>query len=110
MVLWPDGFKIMKIRKGDKVKIIYGKEKGKESVVDKAFPKLNRVIVADVNVVKRHLKKKGKNEGGIVEITKKIPVCRVKLICPKCSKPTRVGFFLSADKKLRQCKVCKEVF
>jgi len=104
------GIQNMRIRKGDKVKIIYGKEKGKESVVEKSFPKLNSVIVAKVNVVKKHLKQKDQSKGGIVEITKKIPVSRVKLICPKCSKPTRVGYFMSAGKKLRQCKKCKEAF
>jgi len=100
----------MKIKKGDKVKVIYGKEKGKESVVEKAFPQLNSVVVSGVNVVKKHLKRKGQNKGGIVEVTKVIPVSRVQLICPKCSKSTRVGFFVSAGKKLRQCKKCKEAF
>ncbi|MFH1565985.1 MAG: 50S ribosomal protein L24 [bacterium] len=99
----------MKIKKGDKVKIIYGKEKGKESVVEKSLPKLNSVIVSGVNVVKKHLKKKDRNSGGIVEVTKKIPVSRVQLICPKCSKPTKVGYFITDGKKLRQCKKCKEV-
>jgi len=100
----------MKIKKGDKVKIIYGKEKDKESVVEKAFPKLNSVVVSKVNVVKRHLKQKDQSKGGIVEVTKSIPVSRVMLICPKCSKPTRVNYFVSAGKKLRQCKQCKEAF
>ena len=100
----------MKIKKGDKVKIIYGKEKGKESSIEKAFSSEQKAVVLDVNVVKRHLKKSSGGKGGIVEITKKIPISRVMLICPKCSKPTRVGYFISNGKKLRQCKKCKEVF
>ncbi len=100
----------MKIKKGDKVKIIYGKERGKESSVEKAFSSEKKAIVLGVNVVRRHLKKGSRDKGGIVEITKKIPISRMMLICPKCSKPTRVGYFVSNEKKLRQCRKCKEVF
>ncbi len=100
----------MKIKKGDKVKVIYGKEKGKESTVEKAFPREYSIVVSGVNVVKKHVKARGQEEGGIIDITKKIPISRVLLVCPKCGKAARVGYFVSDGKKLRQCKKCRGVF
>ena len=100
----------MKLRKGDKVKIISGKDKGKEGSVDRVLLKEGKVLVLGVNVVKKHLKKSQNQKGGIVEQTKPIPVCRAMLICPKCSKPARVGIYLDKNKKYRKCKKCGEVF
>ena len=83
----------MRLKSGDKVKVIYGKERGKESVIEKAFPKQQKVVVSGVNVVKKHVKKRGEQEGGIIEVTRPIPVSRLMLICPKCGKTTRVQYY-----------------
>ncbi len=98
----------LKIRKGDKVKIIYGKDKGKEGVVEKVYPKSGKLLIPGINLYKKHVKKSEQfPQGGVVEIPRPIDVSKVMLICPKCKKPTRVGYKLTGDKKFRICKKCK---
>ena len=100
----------MKVRKGDTVKILSGKEKGKESTIEKVIIKDEKVVVKGIAVVKRHTKATGKgNKGGIISKEMPIFASRVMLVCPKCKKPTRVGFTIVSEKKYRQCKKCKEV-
>jgi len=102
----------MKIKKNDLVKIISGNYKGSEGKVLKVFPETDRVIVEKVHLIKRHLRKqRGQvQQGGIVEKEAPIHVSDVMLVCPKCSKPTRVSISLLADgSKARQCKKCKEI-
>ena len=84
----------MKIRTWDKVQVMSGKtaDKGQISVVLKAFPDQNKVLVKDINVVTRHIKRQGTNPGQIVKMEKPIDVSKVMLICPFTEKPTRVGF------------------
>jgi len=100
----------MKIRKGDTVKILSGKDKGKTAVVEKSFPLKGKIVVKGVNVVKRHTKvNKSKKEGGI--ISKEMPVFSsiALVVCPKCQVPSRVGFKIVDSKKYRMCKSCKEI-
>lgn len=100
----------MKIKKGDKVKILLGKDQGKEGKVAFVLGKENRVFVEGVNLYKRHVKKQGSIEGGIINIPKSLNVSNVALICPNCKKPTRVGFKFEGNEKLRICKKCgKEI-
>jgi len=95
----------MKIRKGDKVLVLSGKDKGTESHVETAFPKRGKVIIAGVNTAKRHTKAKSEEEpGGIVEVDMPIDVSNVAVISPKDGKPTRVGYKIDGDKKIRVCK------
>lgn len=100
----------MKIKKGDQVKVTAGKDKGKTAKVEKVFSKTGKVLVEGVNVYKKHLKKQGQDKpGGIIEINKPLPAGNVALICPKCQKPTRIGYKKDKqDKKYRICKKCKE--
>ncbi len=101
----------MKIRKGDKIKIMAGKDKGKDGVIDRVYPKQNKILIQGINLIKRHIKKNQElPEGGIVDIPKPVQVSSVMLICPKCSKTTRVGFELDKNKKVRSCKKCKATF
>jgi large subunit ribosomal protein L24 len=98
----------MKIKKGDKVKVIYGKDKGKEGAVEKVYQKANKVLIAGVNLYKRHIKKNEKMpQGGIIDAPRPLDVSKVMLICPKCKKPTRVGFLVDGKKKFRLCKKCQ---
>ncbi len=101
----------MKIRKNDTVKIMLGKDHGKEGKVEKVFTKKGKVIVAGMNLVKRHVKKGVAGaEGSILEIPKPIYISNVGLICPNCKKVTRVGFKKEGDNKMRICKKCgKEI-
>ncbi len=96
-----------KIKKGDKVLVISGKWKGKVGKVLKSFPKEGKVLVEGVNLVKKHVRpRRGGEKGKIIVLPKPIAVCKVKLLCPTCQKPTRVGFRFEGDQKVRYCKKC----
>ncbi len=104
-----------KIKKGDTVIVVRGKEaiKGKRGEVIRVLREKNRVIVKDVNIVKKHLRPiEGVREGGIVEMEAPIHISNVMLVCPKCDKPTKVGFKIVEEKdvvrKYRYCKKCGE--
>ena len=97
----------MKIRKGDLVKVIYGKDKGREGKVEKVYPKQNKVKISGINVYKKHVKKSEQlPQGGIVELPRPLNVSKVMLICPVCKKPTRVGYKKEGKGKFRYCKKC----
>lgn len=98
-----------KIKKGDTVKILLGKDSGKTGKVEKIFSKNDQVFVTGINVVKRHIKKGvAGNEGSIIDITKPINISNVSLICPNCHKSTRVGFRIEGQSKLRICRKCRK--
>lgn len=99
---------MQKIRKGDKVKVLLGKDNGREGSVEKVFPKEDKVIVAGVNIYKRSVKKMGETQGGIIDLLKPVNISNIVLICPNCNKPTRVGFKVEKDTKVRICKKCKK--
>lgn len=102
----------MKIRKGDQVLIIKGKDRGKKGKVLRGFPKENQVLIEGVNIKKRHRKPKKEGEKGqVVEVPKPMPISKLKLICPKCGEPTRVGYkeklkMKNEKLKIRVCKKC----
>ena len=97
----------MNIRKGDKVVVISGKDKGKEGKILVADPKAGKVIVEGVSVASKHQKPKKQGEqGGIIKVETPIYACKVMVVCPKCGKPTRVAHKLVDGKKVRVCKKC----
>ena len=97
----------MKLKKGDTVRVITGKDKGKEGVVQRVFPSDNKVIVNGVSTAAKHQRpRKANQQAGIIEKEMPMPLSRVMLICKSCSKPTRVGFILRGDGKHRICKKC----
>lgn len=103
----------VRIKKGDTVVVMRGKEKGKTGEVIRVLREKNRVVVKDVNLVKRHVKEiPNVREGGIYEFEAPIHISNVMLVCPKCGKPTRVGFRVvqegDALRKYRFCKKCGE--
>ncbi len=96
----------MKIKQGDKVVVITGKDKGKIGSVTRIFKKANKVVVEKVNIVTKHIKKSGKSAGDRVKIEKGIHISNVMLICPQSGKRTRIGFKkLDSGKKVRVSKV-----
>jgi large subunit ribosomal protein L24 len=98
----------MKIKKGDNVKIISGKNRGKTGKVTHVFPKENKIVVEGVNICKRHSRpKKQGQKGQIIQRPMPIDVSNAVLVCPHCGKPTRVGSRLAAAKKIRICKKCQ---
>lgn len=97
----------MRIRKGDKVKVISGKDKGVVSVVMRALPQSQKVVVEKVAIAKKAQRPTRENpSGGIINIEKPVHVSTVMLVCPKCDQPTRLGMRVEAGKKVRTCKKC----
>jgi large subunit ribosomal protein L24 len=109
----------MKIRKGDTVHILAGKDRGKEGRVIDARPRDRKVLVENLNTVKRHTRPRPMRDssriggqqfepGGIIEKAAAMPVSRVMLVCPVCNRPTRVGIDLREEKGgTRKVRVCK---
>ena len=100
----------MKVKKGDHVRVIAGKDVGKEGEITAVFPDRDRVIVTSpqlINVVKKHQKARSAvMQAGIIDKEMPIHVSNVALVCKKCDKPTRVGFRFDGDKKIRVCRKC----
>ncbi len=95
----------MKIRKGDNVIAISGKDKGKSGKVLRALPKSGKVIVDGLNVVKRHQRpRKANQQGQIIDKSMPLTISNVQLLDPKDNKPTRVGYKTKGDKKVRIAK------
>jgi large subunit ribosomal protein L24 len=106
----------MKVKKGDTILVISGKDKGKTAKIVKAFPKEGQILVEGVNLKKKHIRPKREGEKGqVVQLPAPINVSNAKVICPKCGKATRIGYKIekSSDKtsvkskKERICKKCK---
>ena len=101
----------MRLKKGDRVKVISGKDKGKEGKILVSIPEENKVIVEGVSVASRHSKPTQANpQGGIVKKETPIYASKVMLVCPNTGKPTRIGHaFLEDGRKVRVAKVSGEV-
>ena len=100
----------LKIRKGDEVMVIAGKDRGKKGRVQEVSPSALTVVVAGLNIAKRHRKPNpSKNEkGGIIDEPRPLALGKVMVVCPHCGKPTRVAHRLDEDNKERVCKKCGE--
>ena len=97
----------MRIKKNDIVKMLAGKDHGKTGKVVRAYPTEEKVVVEGLNLMKKHSRARREGElGQRVELPRKVTVSDVALVCPKCSKATRVGYKISGDKKTRICKKC----
>lgn len=98
----------LKIKKGDQVVVLTGKDKGKTGPILACDPKSNRVIVKEVNMQKKHLKARNAQQaGGIVDMEGPIDASNVMILCPKCGKATRVAAGTNdKGKKIRVCKKC----
>ena len=100
----------MKLKKGDQVVVTLGKDKGKKGKIEKVFPRFHSVLVAGVNISKRHRKKRDEQHpAGITELIKPIDVAKIMLVCPKCGAQTRIGYRIVKDLKERICKKCDQV-
>ena len=98
-----------KIRTGDEVIVISGRNRGQSGKVRQVIDETDRVVVEGVNIVIKHIKRGRARQAGRVEIEAPLPVAKVKLVCPSCSKPTRVGVHAGADgKNVRYCKSCEK--
>ena len=99
----------MKIKKGDRVQVLTGKDRGAEGLVIGVDPSKNKVLVEGVNVAKRHTKPtQTDQQGGIIEKIMPINASNVAVLCPKTGKPGRVGYRIEGDKKVRFHKASGE--
>ena len=98
----------LNVKKGDRVKVIAGKDKGKEGEIIRALPKKGRVVVEKVNIVKKAMRPTQANpQGGIMSMEAPLNVSNVMLVCPQCKAATRVGHRFKEDgTKVRVCKKC----
>lgn len=101
----------MKFKKGDSIKVVIGKDKGKTGKIEKLLAKEGKAIILGINEFKRHIKgRASKDESEIRTITKPIALAKLAFICPKCNLQARVGFKMENGKKVRYCKKCgKEI-
>ena len=101
----------MRIKKGDKVRVISGKSAGMEGKIQRRDPVRDVIVVEGVNMVTKHVRPTQKNpQGGIVKQEAPIYASKVMLLCPSCGKATRVGrAYLDDGRKVRLCKKCGEV-
>ena len=101
-----------RIKKGDTVEVITGKDKGKRSTVIQVHPTDDVALVKDVSMITRHMKQRRQNEqGGIKKRESYIALCKLMPICGSCSKPCRVNSkMLDEGKRVRLCNICKEIF
>jgi len=99
----------MKLKKGDQVLVVAGKDRGRKGRIEKVLPKQGKVLIPGINVYKKHAKPRGESQpGGVIEIVKPLPVSNVALICPKCNQPTRVGYRVNKNgSKVRICRKCQ---
>jgi large subunit ribosomal protein L24 len=101
---------MQKFQRGDKVQIISGKDKGRKGEIERVFPKRGKVLIPGLNVYKKHVKGFGEQKSGIYDLPRPMHLSKVAVICPKCKKPTRIGFKYAGDEKVRICKKCgKEI-
>ncbi|MCY0881615.1 MAG: 50S ribosomal protein L24 [Firmicutes bacterium] len=98
----------MHVKSGDVVRVLAGKDKGKQGKIMRALPKEDRVVVEKVNLVKRHQKPNVQYpQGGIITKEAPIHVSNVMIVCQSCKKPTRIAHkFLESGEKVRICKHC----
>lgn len=96
------------VKKGDKVQIMAGKDRGKKGKILRTFPAKKRVVVEGANIIKKHVKPTQKSpQGGIVETPGSIHISSVQLICPQCNQPTRIGSKRNEEgKRVRICRKC----
>ena len=97
----------MNVKKGDKVEVIAGKDKGKQGVILRSLPQKQRVVVEGCGIVKKAMRPTQQNpQGGIMSVEAPIHVSNVMLVCPKCGKATRVSNKRVDGTKIRVCKKC----
>ncbi|NQU17341.1 MAG: 50S ribosomal protein L24 [Candidatus Saganbacteria bacterium] len=99
----------LKIKKGDKVVVLSGKDKDKKGKVLRVYSADRKAVVESVNIVKKHQRPTQGFQGGIIDRPMALKISKLMLVCPRCNKPVRVGRKLVDEKNVRVCRKCKEV-
>ena len=103
---------MLRIRKGDMVAVLAGKDRGKQAKVIRVFPSINKALVEGINYVKKHKRRTQQDQqhAGIVSVEQPIAVSNLMVVCKNCGKPVRTTFVVQKDNtKARLCKKCNEV-
>ena len=99
----------MKLKKGDEIIVTTGKDKGQKGKIEKVFPKADTVLVAGINIFKRHKKRRDdKHPGGIMSVPRPIHISKIMLMCPSCRVMTRIGYTNVKNEKVRVCRKCEQ--
>ena len=98
--------KKIEIHRNDVVKVIAGKDRGKQGRVLRVFPDVNKVLVEHVMMVKKHVKPQQRVKGGIAEQESRIALSNVMVMCTSCNRPVRIGHELKGDQHVRVCRKC----
>ena len=107
---WQKRFINMKIIKGDTVKVMIGKDKGRDGQVIAVYPKKDSVLIKGLNLFKKHIKGQQGQQGGIIEKERALLASKVMVVCPSCKKLTRVAFQIDkTGQKTRICRKCKSL-
>ena len=89
--------------------VLKGKDVGKSGKVERILKKKNKAVVAGINIYKKNSKPSKKNpKGGIIDVTMPVALENLAVVCPHCTKPTRIGYKQTKEEKLRICKKCKD--
>lgn len=99
---------MLKLKIGDTVRVMTGKDKGRQGKIEKIFPKKKTVLVPGLNIYKKHVKGSSGQKGGIYDIPRPLSFSKIIFVCPKCKKEARIGFKIIGDEKVRTCKKCKK--
>lgn len=98
----------MRIKKGDTVKIMRGKDRGKSGKVLRVSPEKDRIVVENVNMYLKHVRPKQQGEKGqTIEVSRPLSASNVMLVCPACHRATRIGFRTEGERKTRYCRKCR---
>ena len=97
---------MLKFKVGDTIKVTTGKDKGREGKIEKIYPKEASVLIPGINLYKKHLKGRTGQKGWIYDVPRPLAFAKIAVICPKCKKPTRVGFRVLPKEKVRVCRKC----
>lgn len=98
----------MKLKKGDNVKIMSGKDRGRTGVIMTAFPDSDRITIDGLNVFKKRSKPRKQGEKGqVVAVSRPMAASKVMIVCPNCKEPTRLGSRTEGNRKVRYCKKCQ---
>lgn len=102
----------LRIKKGDTIQVLSGKDRGKTGQVEQVLPAAGAVVVSGINIIKKHVRpRKSAPHGGIVTQPAPLTIAKVMAICPRCSKPTRVSITVDKEgKRHRTCKKCHEIW
>ena len=101
---------LVRLKKGDMVKVLAGKDKGKTGKVLKALPEKGKVVIEKINIIKKHKRPDQKSKGGVVEKEGSIHISKVGLLCNKCNTAVRIKSKILEDgKKVRVCAKCHEI-